>query len=90
MVKNLRSKESGLLRPALEPKGVVQHKGMLYKVQSGPVEDLFGEFSARWCVLENWHLVCYSDNTCDSVKEYFPMENILSIQILQDQKYKYR
>lgn len=90
VVRNLRSKDSMLLRPSLEPKGLVQHKGMLYKVQSGPVEDLFGEFSARWCVLENWHLVCYSDNTCDSVKEHFPMESILSIQILQDQKYKYR
>lgn len=90
VVRNLRSKDSVLLRPSLEPKGLVQHKGMLYKVQSGPVEDLFGEFSARWCVLENWHLVCYSDNTCDSVKEHFPMESVLSIQILQDQKYKYR
>lgn len=90
VVRNFRSKDNMLLRPSLEPKGLVQHKGMLYKVQSGPVEDLFGEFSARWCVLENWHLVCYSDNTCDSVKEHFPMESVLSIQILQDQKYKYR
>lgn len=90
VVRNFRSKDNMLLRPSLEPKGLVQHKGMLYKVQSGPVEDLFGEFSARWCVLENWHLVCYSDNTCDSVKEHFPMESILSIQILQDQKYKYK
>lgn len=90
VVRNLRSKDNMLLRPSLEPKGLVQHKGMLYKVQSGPVEDLFGEFSARWCVLENWHLVCYSDNTCDSVKEHFTMESVLSIQILQDQKYKYR
>lgn len=90
VVKGMRNKDVALLRPALGPKSMVQHKGMLYKVQSGPVEDLFGEFSGRWCVLENSNLVCYSDNTCDNVKEHFPTENILSVQILLDQKYRYR
>lgn len=90
VVRNIRSKESMLLRPALGSKKVVQHKGMLYKVQSGPVEDLFGEFSGRWCVLENSNFICYSDNSCDNIKEHIPMENILSVQILLDQKNRYR
>lgn len=90
VVRSMRNKDSVINRPALGPKSLVQHKGMLYKVQKGPVEDLFGEFSGRWCILENGNFVCYSDNTCDSIKEHFPMESILSIQILLDQKYKYR
>lgn len=90
VVKSIRNKESMLLRPALGAKKIVQHKGMLYKVQSGPVEDLFGEFSGRWCVLENSNLICYSDNSCDGIKEHIPMESILSIQILLDQKNRYR
>lgn len=90
VVKSIRNKETVLLRPALGAKKIIQHKGMLYKVQSGPVEDLFGEFSGRWCVLENSNLVCYSDNSCDSVKEHIPMENILSVQILLDQKNRYK
>lgn len=62
----------------------------LKKVQSGPVEDLFGEYSGRWCILENTNLFCYSDNTCTHLREHIQASNILSIQVVQDAKYKYR
>ncbi|XP_030762777.1 arf-GAP with Rho-GAP domain, ANK repeat and PH domain-containing protein 1 [Sitophilus oryzae] len=81
---------SNVERPILGGSSFISRRGMLYKVQSGPVEDFFGEYSGRWCVLENNDLVCYSDNTCSSIKEHFPASNILSIQLLQDPKYKYR
>ncbi|XP_018335487.1 arf-GAP with Rho-GAP domain, ANK repeat and PH domain-containing protein 1 [Agrilus planipennis] len=84
------SKDNMLVRPALVSKGMIQQKGMLYKITSGPVEDLFGEFSARWCILETGNFYCYSDNVSDTIKEHFPMENIMSIQVLLDQKFKYR
>ncbi|KAH1008777.1 uncharacterized protein LOC109539383 isoform X1 [Dendroctonus ponderosae] len=77
-------------RPVLGGKHFVNKRGMLYKVQGGPVEEIFGEYSGRWCVLENADLFCYADNTCLHLKEHFPAANILSIQLLQDAKYKYR
>ncbi|CAG9770406.1 unnamed protein product [Ceutorhynchus assimilis] len=77
-------------RPILGGKNFINKKGMLYKVQGGPVEDLFGEYSGRWWVLENSDLFCYSDNTCMHLKEHFSASSILSIQLLQDAKYKYR
>ncbi|KAG5896364.1 hypothetical protein JTB14_005842 [Gonioctena quinquepunctata] len=77
-------------RAAIGVNRVVQKKGMLYKVQNGPVEDLFGEYSGRWCILENSSLMCYSDNSCQNLKEHFSAQNILSIQMLQDKKYNYR
>lgn len=83
-------KENTIARATLGAKCVVQQKGMLYKITNGPVEDLFGEFNARWCILENGTFICYSDNTGDTIKENFLMENILSIQALVDQKFKYK
>lgn len=88
--KGPRSVDNLVERPILGGKKFVNKKGMLYKVQGGPVEDLFGEYSGRWCVLENSDLFCYSDNTCVHLKEHFPSSNVLSIQLLQDAKYKYR
>lgn len=85
-----RQKDSVIGRPTLSPKGPVQQKGMLYKVTNGPVEDLFGEFTARWCILENGRFTCFSDNTSENVKENFSMDVILSVQTLLDQKFKYR
>lgn len=90
IIKGSKQKDSVIGRPTLSPKGVVQQKGMLYKVTSGPVEDLFGEFSARWCILENGRFTCFSDNSSENVKENFSMDVILSIQVLLDQKFKYR
>ncbi|XP_018563544.1 arf-GAP with Rho-GAP domain, ANK repeat and PH domain-containing protein 1 [Anoplophora glabripennis] len=90
VVRGIKNKDNNVDRPAISVKSCVQKKGMLYKIQSGPVEDLFGEYSGRWCVLENSNFVCYSDNTCQHLKEHFRAENILSIQILQDKKYNYR
>ncbi|RZB94391.1 RhoGAP and/or PH domain containing protein [Asbolus verrucosus] len=90
VVKGVRNKDAVVQRPELEVKSFVHKKGMLYKVQSGPVEDLFGEYSGRWCVLQNTNLVCYADSTGDSIKEHFTAASILSIQILQDPKFKYK
>lgn len=90
VVRGIKNKDNALERPPISVKSSVQKKGMLYKIQSGPVEDLFGEYSGRWCVLENSNFVCYSDNSCQHLKEHFRAQNILSIQILQDKKYNYR
>ena len=89
-VKNVKTKEIFLDRPSISSRVVNNHKGMLYKVTNGPVEDLFGEFGSRWCVLEDQAFLCHQDNTCNTVKENIPLASILSVQILQDQKYKYR
>lgn len=90
VVRGMKNRDSVVERAALGVKTFVQKRGMLYKVQNGPVEDLFGEYSGRWCVLENANFICYSDNTCQNLKEHFPASNILSIQILQDKKYNYK
>ncbi|KAJ8981459.1 hypothetical protein NQ317_000135 [Molorchus minor] len=90
VVRGTKNKENIIERPPIGVKSFIQKRGMLYKIQSGPVEDLFGEYSGRWCVLENSNFLGYSDNTCNNLKEHFPAQNILSIQILQDKKYNYR
>lgn len=63
-------------------------KGMLYKVQNGPVEDLFGEYSGRWCMLENGNFVCYSNNSCENIKEHFPIDTILSVETVKHPRLK--
>lgn len=90
VVRGVRNRDTTVQRPELSYMNFVHKKGMLYKVQSGPVEDLFGEYSGRWCILEKLTFICYSDNSCDTVKENFPAASILSIQILQDSKFKYK
>lgn len=86
----LISKNKGNIvdRPLLKVKTNIQKKGMLYKITSGPVEDLFGEYSGRWCVLENSNLSCYADSSCLNMKEQFQAVNILSIQLVPEFKYK--
>lgn len=88
IVRGVRGKENYLQRPALISKNNIPQKGMLYKITM--VENLFGEYGGRWCVLEGNNLICYFDNTCDTIKEHFTMNSILSVQIIIDQKYKYR
>lgn len=92
ILKNLKSNtdDNVVKQPEIFVNRMVQRKGRLFKVQNNPVEDLFKEYSSRWCVLENSKLICYSDATCSSIKEYFDGKNILSVQIIQDSKYKYR
>lgn len=90
VMRGMKNRDSVVERASLDAKIFIQKRGMLYKVQNGPVEDLFGEYSGRWCVLEKGNFICYSDNTCQHLKEHFSSQNILSIQILQDQKYNYR
>ncbi|KAK4876934.1 hypothetical protein RN001_009440 [Aquatica leii] len=88
IVKGNKQKSNVLMRPMLSMK-VVPQKGMLYKITSGPVEDLFGEFTSRWCILENANFICYADAWTTNIKENFSMDTILSVQALVDQKYKY-
>lgn len=88
IVRGVRNKDNYIQRPSLIPKNNIPQKGMLYKITT--VENLFGEYGARWCVLEGNNLICYYDNTCDNTKENFNMNSILSIQIIIDQKYKYK
>lgn len=90
VMRGIKSKDDTVERASLDATTFVQKRGMLYKVQNGPVEDLFGEYSGRWCVLEKSNLFCYSDNTCQNLKEHFTAQTILSVQILQNKKYKYR
>lgn len=90
VMRGMKNKDDVVERASLDAKTFVQKRGMLYKVQNGPVEDLFGEYSGRWCVLEKSNFMCYSDNTCQNLKEHFLAQNILSIQLLQDKKYNYR
>ncbi|KAL1517999.1 hypothetical protein ABEB36_001689 [Hypothenemus hampei] len=90
LFKGAKSNVNLVERPGLGGKNCVSRKGMLYKVQRGPVEEIFGEYCGRWCVLENSDLFCYSDNTCTNLKEHFPASSILSVQLVQDNKYKYR
>ncbi|XP_072397147.1 arf-GAP with Rho-GAP domain, ANK repeat and PH domain-containing protein 2 [Diabrotica undecimpunctata] len=90
VVRGFKNKDNSVERAAIAMNMVIQKKGMLYKVQNGPVEDLFGEYSGRWCILENSNFLCYSDNTCQNLKENFTGQNILSIQLLQDKKYNYK
>lgn len=88
IMRGITKKDDYVLRPILAPKNNLPQKGMLYKITM--VENLFGEYGARWCVLECKHLVCYYDNTCENAKETFAMDSILSVQIILDQKYKYK
>ncbi|XP_022910066.1 arf-GAP with Rho-GAP domain, ANK repeat and PH domain-containing protein 2 [Onthophagus taurus] len=90
LVRGKSSKDSYLARPSLNTRNAGHQRGLLYKVTNGPVEDLFGEFNSRWCTLEGQLFLCHTDNTCNTIKENFPMVNILSIQLLEDQKYKYK
>lgn len=90
VVRGIKNRDNDVNRAAISVNMIIQKKGMLYKVQNGPVEDLFGEYSGRWCILENSSLLCYSDNTCQNLKEHFPVQNILSVQLLQDKKYNYK
>ncbi|KAL3284888.1 hypothetical protein HHI36_019024 [Cryptolaemus montrouzieri] len=83
-----KHKEGMIQRPMVHMKNSAYKKGMLYKVQNGPVEDLFGEYSGRWCILENGNFVCYSNNTCENVKENFSIDTILSIESVKHPRLK--
>ncbi|XP_044763412.1 arf-GAP with Rho-GAP domain, ANK repeat and PH domain-containing protein 1 [Coccinella septempunctata] len=83
-----KHKEGLVQRPMVNMKNSAYKKGMLYKVQNGPVEDLFGEYSGRWCMLENGVFVCYSNNSCENIKEHFPIDTILSVETVKHPKLK--
>ncbi|XP_065160617.1 arf-GAP with Rho-GAP domain, ANK repeat and PH domain-containing protein 2 isoform X2 [Atheta coriaria] len=90
-LKNQFSKKDNVVaRPMIQIKRGIQQKGMLFRITKGPVDELFGELNARWCVLQPGALLCHADNSCDTIKENISIESILSIQIVQDQKMKYK
>ncbi|KAK9877230.1 hypothetical protein WA026_016977 [Henosepilachna vigintioctopunctata] len=83
-----KHKDGVTQRPMVHMKNSAYKKGMLYKVQNGPVEDLFGEYSGRWCILENGNMICYSNNSCEHIKEHFPVDTILSVEYVKHPRLK--
>lgn len=81
-------KDKFLDRPSLNSRALYQHKGILFRISSKSVEDLFGEFHFRWLVLSGGAMVFYADNACENSKEQIPLETILSVQYAADKKYK--
>lgn len=81
-------KDKFIDRPALNARAIYQHKGILFRVSSKSVEDLFGEFHFRWLVLANGQMTFYADNACENPKEHIPLETVLSIQFAPEKKYK--
>lgn len=83
--RNIRGlyKDKCLDRPILNYRAISNHKGMLFKISRKSVEDLFGEYNFRWCVLASGILTFYTDNTCENVKEHYSLESILSVQALE-------
>lgn len=89
--KNIRvglQKDKFLDRPSLNPRAILQQKGILFRISSKSVEDLFGEFHYRWAVLSTGGLIFYADNACENPKETIPLDTILSIQFAPEKKYK--
>lgn len=69
-------------RPALNTLPVAHYCGMLNKVVSGVVEDLFKNSQSRYCILSDQKLMCYSDPTNSLLKEAYTLDNIQSIQVV--------
>lgn len=81
-------KDKFLDRPSLNSRVVHHNKGILFRISSKSVEDLFGEFHYRWAVLSSTHLIFYADNNCENPKESIPLDTILSVQLAPEKKYK--
>lgn len=81
-------KDKFLDRPSLNSRATYQHRGILFRISSKSVEDLFGEFHFRWLVLSNGVLTFYADNACENTKEIIPLDTIISVQFAGDKKYK--
>ncbi|XP_045784309.1 arf-GAP with Rho-GAP domain, ANK repeat and PH domain-containing protein 1 [Maniola jurtina] len=69
-------------RPPINKLPVSYFSGMLNKVVTGIVEDLFKNSQSRYCVLSDQKLICYSDPTNLILKEAYMLENIHSVQIV--------
>lgn len=89
--RNIRAglqKDKFLDRPSLNSRAIYQHRGILFRISSKSVEDLFGEFHFRWLVLSNGSMTFYADNACENPKELIPLDTIISVQFASDKKYK--
>lgn len=69
-------------RPPVNALPLPYFSGMLTKIVSGVVEDLFKNSQTRYCVLSDQKLVCYSDPTNSLLKEAYTLDNVYSIQIV--------
>lgn len=69
-------------RPPLSTLPVNYYSGLLTKIVSGVVEDLFKNSQSRYCVLSDQKLMCYSDPTNSVLKEAYSLESIYSLQIV--------
>lgn len=89
--RNIRAglqKDKFLDRPSLNSRTMYQHKGILFRVSSKSVEDLFGEFHFRWLVLSGGTMTFYADNACENAKEFISLDTIISVQFASNKKYK--
>ncbi|XP_004932886.2 arf-GAP with Rho-GAP domain, ANK repeat and PH domain-containing protein 2 [Bombyx mandarina] len=69
-------------RPPVHTQPVPYFSGILMKIVSGVVEDLFKNSQSRYCVLSDQKLMCYTDPTNSILKEAYTLDNIYSIQIV--------
>lgn len=69
-------------RPSVNSLPVPYFSGMLTRIVSGVVEDLFKNSQLRYCVLSDQKLMCYSDPTNSVLKEAYTLDNIYSVQIV--------
>lgn len=69
-------------QPPLNNLPVPYYSGVLNKVVSGVVEDLFKNTQSRYCLLSDQKLSCYTDPTTSVIKETYLLENIYCVQIV--------
>lgn len=69
-------------RPPINNLPVPYFSGMLTRIVSGAVEDLFKNSQSRYCVLSDQKLMCYTDPTNSILKEAYTLDNIYSLQIV--------
>ncbi|XP_047040592.1 arf-GAP with Rho-GAP domain, ANK repeat and PH domain-containing protein 2 [Helicoverpa zea] len=69
-------------RPPVNTLPVPYFSGMLTRIVSGVVEDLFKNSQTRYCVLSDQKMMCYSDPTNSILKEAYTLDNIYSVQIV--------
>ena len=69
-------------RPPVNSLPVPYFSGILTRIVSGVVEDLFKNSQTRYCVLSDQKLMCYSDPTNSVLKEAYTLDNIYSVQIV--------
>ncbi|XP_052746569.1 arf-GAP with Rho-GAP domain, ANK repeat and PH domain-containing protein 2 [Bicyclus anynana] len=80
--KQINKKSEVIERPPVNNLPVSYYSGMMNKVVSGVVEDLFKNSQSRFCVLSDQKLMCYSDPTNLVLKEAYMLENVHSVQLV--------